>query len=163
MITVKLDAKDFYVSYPTTSAEFLKAASAFSAKEFNARPAAGGWTPGQVVEHVTRSIRSIAHALKASGNTVEREPDERVNEFKKLFLDFSVKYHSPKFVLPTLELHDKMQSVAELDSSFIGLREAAKMVNLSEGVKDPALGEMTKFEMLYLALFHTQRHTRQLL
>jgi hypothetical protein len=50
-----------------------------------------------------------------------------------------------------------------LNSSFLALAEAAKIANLPEGVKDPALGEVTKFELLYLALYHMQRHTRQLL
>jgi hypothetical protein len=162
MITDKLDTKDFFVSFLTTSSDFLHAASAFSVEEINAHPASGGWTAGQVVEHVTRSISSITRAMKVSGNKVQREPDERVDEFKKLFLNFSVKFTSPKFVLPSLERHDKKTSVDELNSSFVALAEATKIANLAEGVKDPALGEVTKFELLYLALYHTQRHARQL-
>jgi uncharacterized damage-inducible protein DinB len=162
MIARNLDTKDFFASYLTTCTKFLEVVCEFSEEEFNVHQDAGGWTAGQVVEHVTRSTRSIVQAIKASGNIVQREPDERVDEFKKLFLDFSVKFNSPKFALPTLELHEKKKSVNELNIYFLELGEAAKKANLYEAVNDPALGEMTKWELLYVALYHTQRHIWQL-
>jgi hypothetical protein len=96
------------------------------------------------------------------GKPAEREPGERVQELKKIFLDLSTKFQSPEFILPTQDTYEKDTLVAKFKRSIERLKAAAATVNLSEIINLPIFGEITKLELLHFVLYHTQRHNHQL-
>ena len=125
-------------------------------------PFAGSWTVAQLASHVTKSNKAIVQALGMPGEPAHRNADERVKELKKMFLDFNTKFQSPEFIMPTKEMHSKKEVIEKYDNSAERLKTLRSKTNLSEVISLPLFGEITKFEILYFVLYHTQRHIHQL-
>jgi hypothetical protein len=162
MIAQKINTEKLFVCLDETSAELLQLVHAVDVDIFNAVPFANSWTAGQVIVHVIKSNLAIAKALKLEGKTMDRDPDERVNELKDLFLDFTIKFQSPDFILPPEMNYNKEEIVRDFLQSIGQLKEGSNDVNLAEAITHEAFGEITKLELLYFVLFHTQRHMHQL-
>jgi len=130
--------------------------------DLNTIPFKDSWTPAQVVTHVTKSNSSIAQAMNMEAKQADRNPDQRVQELKGIFLDFSKRFQSPEFILPAQDVYEKEVLLTKLKKSKERLKLAASEVNLSEIINLPIFGEITKLELLHFVLYHTQRHNRQL-
>jgi uncharacterized damage-inducible protein DinB len=140
----------------------LQLANTFREKGFNTVPFEGSWTAAQVIDHITKSNKSIAQALSLEGKPAGRKPDERTPELAKIFLDFTSKMKSPDFILPTQDNYPKASLIMSLESSVEKLKETASNTSLSDAIEHSAFGEITKLELLYFVVYHTQRHTHQL-
>jgi dihydrofolate reductase len=162
MTTEKPDTKKLFESLDDTTSELLLLVSSFSEKQINEIPSRGSWTAAQVAEHITRSNKGIARALQKEGSITAGNADKRVQELKKVFLDFSTKFLSPEFILPTRDIYRKETLIDDLKKSVEQLKEVSSKVNLFETVNNPPLGELTKLEMLHFVVYHTQRHIHQL-
>ncbi|MEJ7827135.1 MAG: DinB family protein, partial [Segetibacter sp.] len=148
--------------YDDVSSQILELFSSFNGQQINIIPFKGSWTAAQVADHIAKATTSIAGTLTAPGKIADREPDERVEEMKDLFLDFEKKFKSPEFILPRQGSLVREALSRDLKKSIEAFKNAAKKANLSEIITDRALGEMTKLELIYLSLYHTQRHIHQL-
>jgi hypothetical protein len=153
---------EIFASFDDVSSQILELFSSFNGQQINIIPFKGSWTAAQVADHIAKATTSIAGTLMAPGKIADREPDERVKEMKDLFLDFEKKFQSPEFVLPRQGSLIREELIKDLEKTIEAFKNAAKIANLSEIVKDSALGEMTKLELIYLSLYHTQRHIHQL-
>jgi hypothetical protein len=142
--------------------EGLRILSPLSEQQVNTAPFTGSWTAGQVTRHIIKSNKSIGQALSLPGNTTHRPADQRVQELKDLFLDYSIKFQSAPFITPGRDHYDKERLVADLETSVSKLREGCLHTDLDEAIHHPAFGEITKLELLFFVLFHTQRHIHQL-
>ncbi|MEP6844714.1 MAG: DinB family protein [Panacibacter sp.] len=140
----------------------LKLANEFDEAQINEVPYEDSWTAAQVILHVTKSNFSIAKAMKLPGEKIKRDAGERVEELRNTFLDYSVKFKSPDFILPGEGPFERTKIIADIERSIDELKGQSKMANLSEAIKHPAFGEITKLELLHFVIFHMQRHTRQL-
>ncbi|MEJ8843190.1 DinB family protein [Lacibacter sp. H375] len=129
---------------------------------FNQRPGADKWSIAQVADHIRLSNNSVAKALALKGNPVDRNPGERIDELKKIFLDFQKKYQSPDFIVPTKNIYDPELLLKELQESIQRIRERMYEDDLDEMIHHPAFGNISKFEILHFVLYHTQRHLRQI-
>lgn len=78
-----------------------------------------------------------------------------------MFLDFTIKFHSSEFLLPTKDTYNKETVVADLKKSIERLKEESDKATLSEAINHPAFGEITKLELLHFVKFHIQRHLHQ--
>lgn len=145
-----------------TWAELLVIISSYSEEEINTVPAEDSWTAAQVVDHVTKSNKGVASGLEMTGKTAERNLTEREPELKDVFLNFTIKLKSPEFILPAKSFYEKEFLVADLKRSIGRLENLRNKVNLSKMIILPGLGEITKLEILYFVLYHTQRHIHQL-
>ena len=162
MTSEKLHTKELFASLDEITSEFLQLVASLDENEINAIPFKDSWTAAQVAEHVTKSNISIIHSLKVKGKPSERTPDERAEELKDLFLDFSTKLKSPDFILPTRDIYEKQMLVINLKDSIDEIKQLRKKVNLAETLNHPAFGDITKLEILHFVVYHTQRHTHQL-
>src|SRR5574340_1019575 len=162
MIVQKINAGKLFVCLDETSAELLQLVQPVDVDTFNAVPYINSWTAAQVIVHVIKSNLTIAKALKLEGKIMEREPDERVEELKDLFLDFTLKFQSPGFILPPDDWYGKEEIIRDFTQSIEQLKVEGGEVDLAEAISHQAFGEITKLELLYFVLFHTQRHIHQL-
>jgi hypothetical protein len=154
--------ENLLVSLDTTITSLLEIINKFTPQNINSIPFEGSWTAAQVADHLTKSTISITRALGLTGTKINRDPDERIQELKDIFLNFSTKLKSPDFILPTRDYYEKEVIIAHLTHWLVKLKEIAKDADLSEMIKHPAFGDITKFEILHFVLYHTQRHTYQL-
>ena len=154
--------EDLFASLDKTASKLMGTVNEFTAQTINEIPFESSWTAGQVADHLTRSNTSIARALGLAGTKTDRDSSERIQELKDLFLNFTIKFKSPDFILPTQDVYEKEVIIAHLNHSLVKLKEISRETDLSEMIKHPAFGDITKFEILHFVLYHTQRHTRQL-
>ena len=145
-----------------TFQQLIDTLSQFKEEQFNRIPFAGSWTPGQIAEHLIKSVSAIPDEHTQS---TTRPYDEKVAPIGSLFLNFSIKMSSPDFVRPGDEPQDK----GEMLTAFAGishyLEDAAQTTDLEATCTDfelPTFGALTRYEWIKFFIFHTQRHTRQL-
>ena len=156
------DVRELFFALDEATSELIQLLSSFSETEINTIPFRGSWTAAQVAEHITKSNLGIIRSLNAQGQLIQRAPDERVNDLKKQFLNFSEKLQSPKFILPTKDIYQKDKVIDDLKLSIEQLRERSESANLTEAINHPIFGDITRLELLHFVLYHTQRHIHQL-
>jgi DinB superfamily len=162
MSTGILPKEELLVSLKNVVSELMQVLNGFDGQNINTAPVEGSWTAAQVVDHITRSNMSITKAFALTGATINRDPGERVQELKNIFLNFNTKFQSPDFILPTQDVYEKKILIALLNRSVDKIKEVSCQAELSEMINHPAFGDITKFEILHFVLFHTQRHIHQL-
>ncbi|RYY57373.1 MAG: DinB family protein [Chitinophagaceae bacterium] len=144
---------------------FTAALDSFSPDDFNKVPFAGSWTPGQVGEHIYKSISGMPQLLNGHVEATLRDPAENIPVLEKIFLDFSTKLQSPDFILPSDKKHDKGEMVSSLGNVFARLLAIAEKEDLSLTCIDfkfPNMGHFTRQELLHFAYVHSKRHIHQL-
>ena len=162
MITDIINTSELFVALDKTWANFFKLVAEANWQTINTIPFKDGWSIAQVATHVKKSNKAIIQGLQMKGKPCERNPDERIGELKKVFLDFKAKYKSPDFILPEKKEYKKEETIEQLKISIEQLKELRSTTNLSEIISLPIFGEITKLEILHFVLYHTQRHVRQL-
>lgn len=145
------------------TADLTKAVHAFSDSEFNIVPFEGSWTPAQVAEHLTIGVDPAI--LYGNVQQVSRDPGEKIESAKAVFLDFSTKMKSPDFVLPSDNPHTKEEMAAELTGIWEKMKEGVQQLDLTLTCTDfeiPGFGAFTRLEWIWFYIFHTKRHIHQL-
>lgn len=162
MQTAVLPKEELLASLKNIVLELLEVLHGFDGQNINTVPFEGSWTAAQVVDHITRSNMSITKAFTLKGAAINRDPADRVQELKNVFLNFNTRFQSPEFILPTQKAYEKKMLIALLSRSVDKIKEVSCQADLSEMINHPAFGDITKFEILHFVLFHTQRHIHQL-
>lgn len=149
----------------STFSELDKAIKRFDENTFNQRPAKGGWTPAQVAQHLALAGTGIDNVLLGETRATEGTPDKQVASIKEVFLNFDLKMTSPDFIEPADEVYDQKALLAQLKNVGDTLVTLVKDLDLSPtclAFEVPVWGYMTRLEIIYFVIYHTQRHTRQL-
>lgn len=128
----------------------------------NTIPYDGSWTAPQLLRHVTKSINRMTKVMHMDAKPAERNPGERIEELKKIFLDFSKKLTQPDFIIPEERIYEKQSSIEELNKAFSQFKESAGSANLNELIEGLPFGPVTKLEIIHFVLYHTQRHVNQM-
>ena len=162
MIIDRLNTKELFISLDDASSQLLNMIASLSEVALNTVPFHESWTAAQLASHVTKSNSSISLALNMEAKPAERDPVQRIQELRGMFLDFTTKFQSPDFISPKQGTYEKDILISKLNRSVERLKEAASKVNLTDIINLPAFGEITKLELLHFVLYHTQRHTHQL-
>lgn len=147
-----------------TCSALLRILDAFSEKEFNTVPPCGGWTAGQVAEHLLLSA-GVVEVISGRTVAATRPPDEKVAGIGAIFLDFTTKLSSPDFIIPAEGPYDKAEMKNRLKIVWTKLAEAARLLDLTAVCLDfefPGSGTLTRLEWISFYIFHTQRHIAQL-
>ncbi|MES2646413.1 MAG: DinB family protein [Bacteroidota bacterium] len=161
MTTEHIPVEDMFKLLNEPVSELVDILDSQNVNVLNAIPFKGSWSAAQVTDHITMSTFSIAKALNMESVETDRDPEEKVPGLKKMFLDFTVKYKSPEFILPTHHNYEKDLLVNKLKTAFSQLEERSNAVNLCGMISHPAFGDVTKLELLYFVLYHTKRHLQQ--
>jgi uncharacterized damage-inducible protein DinB len=157
-----LHTRELFASLDEASSGLLKLVRPLDNDTFNAVPFKDSWTAAQLVVHLIKSNLHIVKSLSLKGKIIERDPAERASELEEIFLNFSTKLQSPEFILPQDLIYSKEEIVKDFIQSMEQLKEKSNHVNFCEAISHRAFGEITKLELLYFVLYHTQRHTHQL-
>lgn len=147
----------------TVISDLTKAIYSFNANEFNTIPFQGSWTPAQVTEHLTLGVDPAI--LYGNVKQVSRDPGEKIESVKAVFLDFSIRMQSPDFVLPSNNPHTREEMAAKLTQIWERMKEATHELDLTLTCTDfeiPGFGEFTRLEWIWFYIFHTKRHIHQL-
>ena len=148
-----------------TNNDVAKILSSFTREQFNTIPFEGSWTPAQVADHIYKFQSGMPGLMTGETKATDREPDEQEPMIKNIFLDFTAKYQSPDFVLPSEEPQNKEETISKINDNTKAITETMKSLDLSEtclAFTLPNSTEFTRLEWGYFILYHTQRHVHQL-
>ena len=157
--------KDILLEMEETASKLLQTVSAFPHEQFNSIPFEDSWTAAQVSDHILKSVSGVWEMFYTPTKPTDRPADRKAEAIKAMFLDFETKMKSPEFVLPGNSPMEKETLVNALEKIMAKLVSAIKTLNLSEtctAFELPGFGEFTRAEWAWFAIYHTQRHTRQL-
>lgn len=157
--------KQLLAEMEQTAATFEELAASFTQEQINTMPFEGSWTPGQVIDHVLKSLSKISSAVYATTTPSDRDPALRVAPIRNLFLDFDKKLNSPDFILPDTTPLQKEVLLASSKRLFEKIITAINTLDLSVLCLDfqaPRSDKFTRLEWIYFILYHTQRHIHQL-
>jgi hypothetical protein len=145
--------------------ETLQLLSSFNEKELNTVPFEGSWTAAQVCRHLFKSEDGMDRLLYAPTEAADRNPEEKAQGLKDIFLNFEHKMKSPDFIKPEEKHYEKEELEGPLKETKDKMVEAAQQVNLAEIAPLPdghPFKGNTKLEMLHFITYHTIRHNHQL-
>jgi hypothetical protein len=147
-----------------TFSELNDTLSVFSDAQLDQVPFEGSWTPGEVAEHIIKSLSGIKFFLEGPVKEPGRAPAEKIKALEDLFLNFEIKMKSPDFILPQAKQHDKEEQLRVLNELEQQMLDGAKLdlSLLCEAGEFPTFGYLTRLEWIHFFLAHTQRHTHQL-
>lgn len=145
-----------------TASGLIETLQHVSDSHFNRKPSAKKWSIAQVADHIYLSNQSISKALALHGMEVDRDPAERIEELKDVFLDFTKTYESPSFIVPKKEAYNRQELMNDLLRSLQQIHRLMYNTELNVLINHPAFGDISKLEILHFVLFHTQRHLRQI-
>lgn len=154
--------KQVFTAVDQAANELLQLLQPLTQEQINTIPFKDSWTAAQLATHVTKSNNAIFQAMDMEGKVPGRKPTERIDELKKIFLDFNHELQSPEFILPKPGVYNRENVIAAIIKSNHDLQKKRVQVNLSEVIDSPIFGQITRLELFYFVLFHTQRHIRQL-
>lgn len=151
--------KDIDLTFDT----LVDALSKFDQKTLNQSPFAGSWTAGQTAEHII----ICGGGIPDSRTTVANRPfDEKVGAIKELFLNFELKFETNPSIAPGTPPHngeELLQKIKEIKLHLANEAKTKELDALCEDTELPTFGLLTRYEWLRFILFHTQRHTHQIL
>lgn len=162
MATETVDKNEIITAIGDAVLQFTDLMSSVENDKINMVPYEGSWTAPQLLRHVSKSISGMAKAMHLDAKPTERNPGERIEELKTVFLDLSKKLKSPEFIIPEEGTYEKQFTIDDLNKSFNQFKDNANNVNLNEQVEGLPLGPITKLEIMHFTLFHTQRHLHQM-
>jgi hypothetical protein len=147
--------------------ELITVLTAFGEEQINTVPPTGGWTAGQVGEHLFKSDSAILNALHGPVKETARLPDAYVDDINSAFLDFGTKMNAPDIIVPAADVqHEKEALIMALKSTRELLGKAVRSLDLSLTCTEPVMsnivGEWTRQEYINFVISHTHRHIHQL-
>lgn len=154
-----------YSRYEATLDNLMGILRSMEQKDINVVPFGGSWTAGQVVDHVIKSMGNMGKVLNNDTKPVDRPFDQQKPILEKIFLDYDHKMKSPDFIIPTNEPVDKSEQLGTLEEIKAETLAAIKTLDLTEmcmSFEMPGLGHITRYELIWFMIYHTQRHTHQL-
>ncbi|MBB6239034.1 hypothetical protein HDC90_003681 [Pedobacter sp. AK013] len=139
--------------------------SRFNAPQINEVPFEGSWTAGQLVKHLVLSNSGFLEVINGPVTETDKPADLMVKEIRKDFLNFGVKYNSPKEIYPEDRTYSQPELLKSLKQIRAGISEAARGLDLTKtctAYELPGYGFLTRLETIYFVIYHTQRHVHQL-
>jgi hypothetical protein len=162
MTTATVNKNEIISIIGNTVSQLTDLMSAVENNKVNVVPYEGSWTAPQLLRHVSKSISGMAKAMEMDAKPTDRNPGERIEELKTVFLDFSKKMKSPEFIVPEEGTYEKQFTIDDLNKSFTQFKVNADNANSNDLVEGLPLGPITKLEIIHFTLFHTERHLHQM-
>lgn len=84
-------------AFQQATGEFITLIQKLDEKELNMKPRYGGWSPGQIGDHIHKSY-AAAETMIGRTESTNREPDEKVPAIKDVFTDFTIQMANPSTI-----------------------------------------------------------------
>lgn len=139
--------------------------SKFDTAQVNAVPFQGSWTAGQLAEHMILSNSGFLQVINGPVTETDKPADFMVAQIRTDFLDFNVKYDSPKEIYPEDRTYNQPELLKSLKQIRDGISTSIADLDLTKTCSSFELsgyGFLTRLEAVYFVIYHTQRHLHQL-
>ena len=128
--------------------------------DINKKRADGGWSVGEIGNHLIKSTGSDWGTTKKA----DRPYDQHAHAIKDLFLNFELKFPSQPILQPDSKVYAVGEIFTALDSNLHNINTLIDNDDLTDICTDiqlPVWGVLTKYEWLILIENHIIRHTKQ--
>lgn len=145
--------------------EMLRLISSIDQEKVNEIPFEGSWSAAQLARHIIISNSGLIKLLNGPAQETLRKPDKMIGTLKKDFLNFKVKTKSAENVTPENIDFIKDRLISELEKIKTELNKIVFTLDLTKTCTlfpIPVYGDLTRLEVLYFVIYHTQRHVYQL-
>jgi hypothetical protein len=149
-----------------TSEDLTGLIEKFDQETFNRKPAGGGWSAGEVVEHLLLFDIRLNHVLTTATQKTERDITEKTPVFTARVSDRKNKIEAPSFLLPSPGIKSAPELIGKIGSERAKIIRTIEENDLSLHSKEfphRLFGELTAHEWINLVDVHTKRHMAQLL
>lgn len=157
--------KELASQYEDTATLLFNVLSLYTDEQFNAVPFEGSWTAGQVTEHIYKFQSGLPVLFSGDTKPADRDPAEKVEMLRGIFLDFNTKLKSPAFIEPSDGAHNKAELIAGLMNTNKEITDGIQnydLNNICMGFDTTFFGTLTRLEWISFVIVHTQRHIHQL-
>ena len=153
-----------------SSAEFRDSIKDLSAKQWNYKPGAGGWSAAECAEHIVLSedlLRAmVEHKILTGAASPERIAERKTFDQKvlKMITDRSVKAKAPEPLQPNGQFTTPAAALKKFEESrkkTIALAKSRDDLREHAG-PHPVLKELDAYQWLLYLSGHTLRHTAQI-
>jgi hypothetical protein len=145
--------------------ELLSVISGFPEEHFNTVPPDGGWSVGQIAEHLIKIESSTVRLFTGDFKVCERDPEEKIQIMKDRFLDLDKKMTAHGPIVPDDSPKDKdkvLDKLQDLRQRLTGMIELHDLSEVITSFAHPLFGLLTRIEWIYFNIYHTQRHLTQI-
>ena len=145
--------------------QLLDAIDGVSEEKLNTQPSGGGWTIGQVAEHLIKVETATIRLFTGDVRNCDRDPEKNIPAIKSRFLDFDNKMKAFGPIVPDDEPKEKQKVLSKLQDlrqRLISMIEIEDLTKLVTGFEHPLFGILTKVEWLSFHIYHSRRHTKQI-
>jgi len=145
--------------------ELLKIIRHFPDENFNKRPEKGGWSAGEVVEHLIKVETGTLRMFSGESQKADRDPREKVKTIKEKMLNFENKMNAPAQIVPDEKSKDKKRALNKLQDirqSMLDIINTRDLAELLTGFEHPFFGLLTRTEWIYFNIYHGRRHAHQI-
>lgn len=128
--------------------------------DINQKRTDGGWSVGEIGDHIIKSTGSHWGATKVA----DRPYDKYAKEIKDLFLNFEMKFPAAPQLQPQMKSYTVTELFFSLDNN---LKDIIRVIDVDDlavictDIQLPVWGTLSKFEWLTLIENHIIRHTHQ--
>lgn len=153
--------KDFIES----TRNLLEILSNIPERNFNKKPESGGWTVGMAAEHLIKVEYGTLKLFSGSVDSTDRNPEQKVEEIEKRFLDFETSMTAYGPIVPDKEPKDKtkvLEKLQDIRQKLTGLIEIQNLAETINGFEHPLFGYLTRVEWIYFNIYHSKRHSNQM-
>jgi len=144
---------------------FVEALYEFRESIFNRAPEINSWSAAQIGSHVIKSMVYIHQVVTGETSEVQRDPEMYVGELKSIMENGDIKSTSADILMPSPDFLMRTQIRQELTAAMLHLITDISTLNLSvlcKAMQFPQIGCLTRYELISFAIYHIERHTRQL-
>lgn len=150
----------------TSLTQFTAALQRIPEDRLNRRPPDGGWTPGEVAEHVAIVEELAVAAITGPGTpTTDRAPDRKQTVIEQALRSRKRRYPAPDAAHPASGPKDRNRLIERFTAARHKLMAAVDTGALAEtctAFPHPVLGTLTRWEWAHFAVLHSSRHEQQM-
>lgn len=157
--------KAMSIALHTSTDNLLKALSRFDYPAFNQKPSTGGWSAGEIAEHLLLFDIRVNTVLAGNPVPIDRDPQEKVNAFQERLADRENKIDAPPFLLPSDVTKDPVALSDKILTERRKLNQTILDNDLSLLFPDTPhrlFGTLTGIEWVQLLIHHCDRHINNL-
>jgi len=148
-----------------TTQKLLQTINDYPKEKFNIQPPGGGWTTGEVAEHLIKVETGTVRLFVGDHEDCSRNPEEKIPEIKKRLSDFDNKMSASGPITPDKKPKDKqevLQKLQDIRQRLIGIIGVQDLTKVISDFDHPLFGSLTKIEWLVFTIHHSRRHTHQI-
>jgi hypothetical protein len=153
------------IALRTNTDVLLKELSRFDYPSFNQKPVNGGWSAGEIAEHLLLFDIRVNTVLSSHSVPTTRDAQEKINAFQERLADRENRIDAPPFLVPSDVAKDPDSLIEKIIAERRKLERVIVDTDLYLEYPDTPhrlFGVLTGIEWIQLLIHHCNRHLIQL-